>query len=122
MYVEPTQFISLSAVAGYARFMAMTKKQAAAVLEEIALLLELSGENPFKARSYINVARAIEQHEEDLDTLVREKRLREIKGVGDALEQKLTELIATGTLQYHLDLRAKFPESLFELFAIPSLG
>lgn len=100
----------------------MNKKEVAAVLEEIAILLELSGENPFKARSYSNVARAIEQHEEDIETVVREKRLRKIKGVGDALEKKVTELVTTGELQYHKELRAKFPESLFELFVIPGLG
>jgi DNA polymerase (family X) len=100
----------------------MKKKEVAAVLKEIAMLLELSGENPFKARSYTNVARQIEHLEEDIATLAAEKRLREIKGVGDALEQKLEELVTTGVLKYHEDLRAKFPESLFELFGIPGLG
>ncbi|MBI4559307.1 MAG: DNA polymerase/3'-5' exonuclease PolX [Candidatus Hydrogenedentes bacterium] len=100
----------------------MTKKEVAAVLEEIAVLLELVGENPFKVRSYTNAARAIEQLEEDLDTVVEEKRLREVKGVGDALEKKIEELVATGKLKYHQDLRDKFPETLFELFRIPGLG
>ncbi|MBX7259543.1 MAG: hypothetical protein K1Y02_24495, partial [Candidatus Hydrogenedentes bacterium] len=100
----------------------MNKKEVAAVLEDIAILLELSGENPFKSRSYENVARALEQHEDDIETLVREKRLREIKGVGEALEDKITELVTTGKLEYYESLRAKFPETLFELFAIPGLG
>ncbi|GMV94150.1 MAG: DNA polymerase/3'-5' exonuclease PolX [Candidatus Hydrogenedentota bacterium] len=100
----------------------MNKKDVAKVLEEIAILLELSGENPFKSRSYENVARALEQHEDDLETLVKEKRLREIKGVGDALEQKIEELVTTGKLEYHQELRAKFPDTLFELFGIPGLG
>ncbi|MDZ4860249.1 MAG: DNA polymerase/3'-5' exonuclease PolX [Candidatus Hydrogenedentes bacterium] len=100
----------------------MTKKEVAAVLEEIALLLELSGENPFKSRSYVNVARALEMHEDELETLVSAKRLREIKGVGEALEAKIEELVTTGALGYHEALRAKFPESLFRLFHIPGLG
>jgi len=100
----------------------MNKKEVAEVLEDIALLLELAGENPFKARSYSNVARALEQCEEDIETLVRDKRLREIKGVGDALEKKIEELVTTGRLGYYEDLRAKFPESLFDLFRIPGLG
>lgn len=100
----------------------MNKKEVAAALEEIATLLELCGENPFKARSYTNVARALEQCETDVEVLVREKRLREIKGVGDALEQKITELLTTGSLKYLDDLRARFPASLFELFRIPGLG
>ena len=100
----------------------MNNKEIAAVLEEIAVLLELSGENPFKARSYANVARQIEQCEEDVATLARENRLREIKGVGEALEQKIGELVSTGALEYHRKLRAKFPESLLELFSIQGLG
>jgi len=101
---------------------AMTNKEVAMVLEEIAMLLELSGENTFKTRSYTNTARALEGHEEDVNTLVAEKRLREIKGVGDALEQKITELVETGELGYHKELRAKFPETLYDLFKIPNLG
>ncbi|MBN2310594.1 MAG: DNA polymerase/3'-5' exonuclease PolX [Candidatus Hydrogenedentes bacterium] len=100
----------------------MDKKDIIGVLEEIALLLELSGENPFKARSYTNVARQIEQLEEELDVLVAGKRLREIKGVGDALEKKIEELVTTGSLKYYEDLRAKFPASLFALFRVPGLG
>ena len=100
----------------------MTRKEIAAVLEEIAVLLELSGENPFKSRSYTNVARQILQSSEDIAALVREKRLRELKGVGEALEQKITELVSTGKLQYHEELRARFPETLFALFDIPGLG
>ncbi len=100
----------------------MTKKEVSAILEEIAMLLELAGENPFKARSYVNVARELEKNEADLDVLVREKRLREIKGVGDALEQKIEELVTTGRLEYYQELRAQYPESLFELFRIPGLG
>lgn len=104
------------------RVAVMDKKTVVTVLEEIALLLDLSGENPFKSRSYANVARQVEQTDEDIQTLVDEGRLREIKGVGDALEEKITELVKTGKLQYHEDLRAKFPESLFDLFRIPGLG
>ncbi|MEA3365791.1 MAG: helix-hairpin-helix domain-containing protein, partial [Candidatus Hydrogenedentes bacterium] len=100
----------------------MNRKEVAATLEEIALLLDLSGENPFKARAYINVARQILHSETDIALLVKEKRLRELKGVGDALEQKITELVTTGQLKYHQELRSKFPNSLFDLFKIPSLG
>lgn len=100
----------------------MNRKEVAAVLDEIALLLELSGENPFKARSYANVARQIVQTDADIAELVKANRLRELKGVGEALEQKITELVTTGRLKYYEDLRAKFPDSLFDLFRIPGLG
>ena len=100
----------------------MNKKEVAAALEEIARLMELQGENPFKTRSYTNVARTIEQLQEDLGAMVAEKRLRELKGVGEALEQKIEELVTTGRLVFLEKLRAQFPQTLFELFAIPGLG
>lgn len=100
----------------------MTNKHVAAVLEEIAVLLELAGENPFKARSYTNMARTLEGLDEEIATLVREGRLREVKGLGDALEQKITELVTTGELEYHKNLRKQFPDTLFDLFKIPGLG
>ncbi len=100
----------------------MENSEVVALLEEIAVLLELSGENPFKARAYENVARRIEGIEGNVADLAKEGRLREIQGVGDALEQKITEFVTTGKLKYHEDLRAKFPDTLFELFRIPGLG
>ncbi|MCH7960406.1 MAG: DNA polymerase/3'-5' exonuclease PolX [Candidatus Hydrogenedentes bacterium] len=100
----------------------MANKEVVQTLEEIASLLELAGESPFKGRAYLNVARRIEQLDEDVSVLAQEGRLREIKGVGDALEQKITEYVSTGALQYLQTLRARFPESLFDLFRIPGLG
>lgn len=100
----------------------MTNKAVVKLLEEIALLLDLSGDSPFKARAYTNVARQIDRLEDDVCSLVAQHRLREIKGVGDALEQKIEEFVNTGELQYYQKLRSKFPESLFELFGIPGLG
>jgi len=100
----------------------MTNKEVAGVLEEIALLLELAGENPFKARTYANMARRLETWEEEVETLVAEERLRDVPGLGDALESKITELVTEGSLKYHQDLRAQFPDSLFELFDIQGLG
>ena len=100
----------------------MTKKEVSAILEELAMLLELAGGSPCRARADVTVARELEKSEAAPDVLVREKRLREIKGVGDALEQKIEELVTTGRLEYYQELRAQYPESLFELFRIPGLG
>jgi DNA polymerase (family 10) len=100
----------------------LDKRDVAAALEEIAVLMELSGENPFKTRSYENAARAIAAIEGDLDAFVRDKRLREIKGVGEALEDKIEELVTTGRLEYLDVLRSHFPPTIFELFQIPGLG
>ena len=100
----------------------MTNKEVIGLLDEIALLLDLSGESGFKSRAYTQVARQIERLDISVAQLVEEDRLREIKGVGGALEQKITEFVNTGELGYHQKLRAKFPSTIFTLFAIPGLG
>lgn len=101
---------------------AVTRDQAVGILERIALLLELQGENPFKVRAYHNGARALELLEGDLATLVREDKLRGIPGIGDALREKITTLVTTGKLPYYEELCAQFPPKLFELFDVPGLG
>lgn len=100
----------------------ITSEDLAATLDEIALLLELKGENPFKTRAYRNGAEIIRDFEGDFLQRAKDGGLAGIKGIGDALQQKLYELASTGRLQYHLDLKHEFPESLFELFELQGLG
>ena len=100
----------------------MTREDLAEVLEEIALLLELKGENPFKIRAYRSGAETVRQFSGDIVALAKEGELKGIKGFGDALQQKLHELASTGKLEYFVNLKAEFPESLFELFKIQGLG
>ncbi len=100
----------------------MDKDKVAEILVEIGTLLELKGENPFKARAYANAARTIESLNEPLATLVAEKRLGEIKGIGEALEQKITELVETGRLKYYEELKASIPPGLMEMLEISGLG
>jgi DNA polymerase (family 10) len=100
----------------------MDKEKVAEILVEIGTLLELSGENPFKTRAYVNAARTLESLNEPLAKLVAEKRLGEIKGIGGALEQKITELVETGKLKYYEDLKASIPAGLIALLEIPGLG
>ena len=100
----------------------MDKDKVAEILTEIGTLLELKGENPFKTRAYANGARTIEGLTEPLATLVAEKRLGEIKGIGEALEQKITELVETGKLKYYDELKASIPPGLIEMLEISGLG
>ncbi len=100
----------------------MDKEKVAGILVEIGTLLELKGENPFKTRAYGNAARTLEGLSEPLAKLVAEKRLGEIKGIGQALEQKITELVETGKLKYHEDLKASIAPGLVEMLDIPGLG
>lgn len=100
----------------------MTKNEIADILNEIAVLLELKGENPFKTRAYQSGARALESLEEDLGTVIAEARLQEIKGVGEALSKKIIELHSTGRLRFYEELRASIPPGMVEMLQIPGLG
>src|SRR5512139_1451331 len=100
----------------------MNKDQVAEVLVGIATLLELKGENPFKTRAYLNAARTIEALDEPLDKVAAEGRLGEMKGIGEALQQKITELVTTGKLKYYEDLKAATPAGLVAMLQLPGLG
>ncbi|HSN91884.1 MAG TPA: DNA polymerase/3'-5' exonuclease PolX [Anaeromyxobacteraceae bacterium] len=94
----------------------------ARALREIGMLLELEGENPFKVRAYERGARAVEELSEDLGTLVRENRLVEVPGIGDAISKKVASLVGTGRSGLLDQLRAKHPPGVLELLQVPELG
>ena len=101
----------------------MTKNEIADVLSEIGVLLELSGENPFKIRAYQSGARALAAMEEaELGRLITAGELGTIKGFGDALVQKITELHTTGRLVFFDKLKASIEPGLAEMLQIPGLG
>ncbi len=100
----------------------LTKDEIAEVLESIALLLDLKGENPFKSRAYTNAARAVETYAGDFMRMAREKRLEEIPGIGSSIAEKLGVLATTGELPFYNELKAGFPPTLFELFELQGIG
>lgn len=100
----------------------MDKKQVVEILNDIGLLLEIKGELSFKSKAYYNAARALEMQEEDIGALVAHNRLRDIKGIGDAIAKKITELVATGRLEYYERLKQEVPSGLVEMLKIPGLG
>jgi DNA polymerase (family 10) len=101
----------------------MNKNDIADVLNEIGTLLELKGENPFKVRAYHSGARVLEGIEDaELATLIREKRLESVKGLGEALAQKISELHTTGRLKFYEQLKASIAPGLVEMLQIPGLG
>ena len=100
----------------------MTKAQIAEVLQEIATLLELKGENPFKIRAYANAARSLETFGGSLPDLQDEEALAKIPGIGKSIAEKIKDLAASGSLKYLEELRAEFPAAILELFSISGLG
>jgi DNA polymerase (family X) len=100
----------------------MNKEQVAQILDEVALLLDLKGENPFKSRAYVNAARALEGMSETFEKILDQNRLAEVKGIGESIARKILELTTTGKLQYYEDLKAATPPGLLEMLQIPGLG
>ncbi len=88
----------------------MKNSQVARVFQDIADLLELKKENPFKIRAYQRAVRSIEHLPVEVEQLVAEDKLKGIPGVGEAITKKITELVTTGKLDYYEKLKAEFPE------------
>ena len=100
----------------------MDCEQLSDILEEIGNLLELKGENPFKARAYYNAARLFREGDIEPDELVESGRLRSMPGIGEALAKKITELVRTGRLTYYEKLRDSIPDGLITIMRIPGIG
>jgi DNA polymerase (family 10) len=95
----------------------------AAVFEEIADLLEIENENPFRIRAYRNAARTMLELGDEAYTLVeKEEDLTQLSGIGKDLAAKIVEIVQTGKCQALEKLRKKTPAGLPELLHIPGLG
>lgn len=94
----------------------------AADLREIARLLEIKGENPFKAQAYERGASALESYAGDFDVLVKTGRLKEIPGIGNALAAIIEEIYPTGECWMLQQLREGMPPGALELSAVPGLN
>ena len=92
------------------------------ILENIGRLLEIKGENAFKCRAYINAAHAVSEIRTELEQIVSEGRLREVRGIGEAIAGRINEYFTTGKIEYYEQLKKELPESLLELARIPNLG
>jgi len=99
----------------------MQQKSITRILEDIAMLLEIKGDNPFKTRAYYNAAKTLSGIT-NLDELINEKKLKEIKGIGEALSKKIEEYSEAGKMEYLEELTKEVPGSLLELMEIPNLG
>ncbi len=100
----------------------MNNFEVAKIFQEIGTFLELKDENPFKVRAYINAARVIENLQEDVSSLIEKETLTQVKGIGTALAEKITEMMATGKLKYYDDLKISIPPGLLEMLSISGLG
>ena len=99
-----------------------SKTQLVDVLEQVAVLLELSGANGFKVRAYQNASRALSSMEDDLFSIISEGRLLQVKGIGKGIGGLITESVLHGTWGDMQSLYDKVPTGLIEIVGIPGLG
>jgi len=92
------------------------------VLEQVGVLLELKGANPFRVRSYQNASRTLGGLEEDLWVVTSEGRLTDVKGIGKGIAGLITEALTKGTWGDIGSLYTSVPSGLIAMLAIPGLG
>ncbi len=98
------------------------KKNTIKLLESIADMMEFKGENPFKVGAFRNGALAIKRLDEDLQTMVTEKKLGNIKGIGKGLQAVLYEYYEKGESEVYNELKKEVPQGIADLLKIRGLG
>jgi DNA polymerase (family X) len=94
----------------------------ARLFAEIGDILELKGEQPYRYNAYRTAARSVGNARERVDVLFQQGRLRELYGVGSALESKIVEYLTTGQMEFYERMRREFPSALASLLQVPGLG
>ena len=99
----------------------MKNQEIARIFNDIADLLEIKGENPFRIRAYRRAAQNIDGLTRDVAETPKDE-LMKIPGIGQDLAGKIEEYVKTGRLQFYEDLKKEVPESLSVLLSVPGLG
>jgi DNA polymerase (family 10) len=94
----------------------------AAMLNRVADLLEIRGENFFKIRAYREAVRQLDNLTTEVEDMIKEGRLKDVPGIGEAIEKKIVEYVTTGQLDFLTRLEAEVPPALLELTRVPGLG
>ncbi len=103
----------------------MTNHQIISVLNEIAELLTVKGENKFKIRAYEKLARFLSSYPHELKDIYKEKGIKgltDVQNIGEGIAKKIAELIDTGKLSYLEELKKSLPENIDMLLKIPGMG
>ncbi len=101
----------------------MDNRTIAIIFDEIADILDIQGDNPFRIRTYRNAARIIGDMPYDVSALINEgKTLEDIKGIGKSTEEKIEEIVKTGKCSFLEELHKKIPSELRELLKIDGIG
>ena len=100
----------------------MRNAEVAAMLNRVADLLEIKGENFFKIRAYREAVRQLDNLTTEVEELIRAGTLKDVPAIGEAMEKKIVEYVTTGQLQFLKRLETEVPPALLELTRVPGLG
>ena len=100
----------------------MDNQQLRTIFHDIANLLEIQGQDPFRVRAYRRAAETIGYLSESARKIARRGALQDLPGIGKALEREIQELLETGQLRYYNTLQAAIPNGLLTLLRLPSLS
>jgi DNA polymerase (family 10) len=100
----------------------MRNDEIAGMLETLANLLEFKGENPFKLSAYRRAARVLRDQTEDVATLVRENRLKDLPGIGESIEKKIVQALTTGKIEKLTEVLKAVPPGVLRMMEIPGVG
>ena len=92
------------------------------IFEQIARILKIKGENPFKIRAYEKITLVLENLPIDIETICRQGGLNNIPGVGTGIAKKIEEFLTTGKLEYYEKLKETIPSGVIELLDISEVG
>jgi DNA polymerase (family 10) len=101
---------------------AVGKDEVASMLEELSVMLEILGANPFRCRAYANAARIVDGLSADLGEMVETGELLKIKGIGKGIFQDIASALETGTFPLYEETSEKIPDGLMEMLRIPGFG
>jgi DNA polymerase (family 10) len=100
----------------------MKNEFVSSVFRNIAELLEINEDNPFRIRAYIRAADNLDALKIDIEDMIAEKKLEDVPGIGHDLASKIKEIVKTGTCQQYEDLKKIIPEGVVALLQVPSVG
>ncbi len=97
--------------------------EVADIFRQVADLLDIEGANPFRVRAYRNAARTVESHPRSMhDMVAADEDLTELPGIGDALADKIREIVNTGSLRKLAEIKEQTPAELTNLLKVTGLG
>ncbi len=100
----------------------MKNQEVAEIFRQVAALLEIKGDNPYRIRAYQRAAQNIEALTVEVEELAAQGKLERIPGIGKDLAQKIKEILATGTLSLYEELKREVPPELLKFLEIPGMG